>query len=109
MWGSPHPGKETLAALRKLIGHAARQGQAAKQGMAHLWFTEWSDLVQDVGSSFARLTNQNEQWVLYLDALSDQELLNSFECRHANGQPFSPPPVRSDVLFHVFNHGTHHR
>ena len=28
MWGSPYPGKETLAALRKLIGHAARQGQA---------------------------------------------------------------------------------
>ena len=71
--------------------------------------SDWQSLVGDIDDAFDGLAEQNIKWLAYLDTLACENLLGEFDCFHANGEPFSQRPLRSNTLLHIFNHGTHHR
>lgn len=55
----------------------------------------------------AKILNQCDLWIEYLETLSDSDFGNNFVYKDTKGTEYSRRLC--DALTHVFNHGTHHR
>jgi uncharacterized damage-inducible protein DinB len=89
----------------------------------HLWDAEsiwWQRLklqekVVPSGSTFsgslqqavAGLSEQNRLWQEWVRGSSEQQLQQAFSYRNSRGEAFNQPV--SEMLLHLFNHGTYHR
>jgi uncharacterized damage-inducible protein DinB len=50
---------------------------------------------------------QSQQWLAWVNEVSEESLNEIFHYRNLKGEPFSQP-IR-DVVLHICNHGTYHR
>jgi uncharacterized damage-inducible protein DinB len=69
--------------------------------------SEWGTLYDDFDVACSTLVKHSERWVAYVDGLAESSLLDRVTFEDTKGQPLERPIGAS--LFHVFNHGTHHR
>jgi uncharacterized damage-inducible protein DinB len=53
------------------------------------------------------LVQKSHNWIEFIDQLDEKKLTENFSYRRASGQAMTLPYAAT--LFHVFNHGTHHR
>ena len=67
--------------------------------------TLWPDWKAD---TFEQKINENhQQWLTYLESLNEDNFEQSVQYKNLQGDPFETK--LTDILAHLFNHGTHHR
>lgn len=67
----------------------------------------WAALFQDIDDASDALVANANRWMEYVAALPEARLNDDVAFRDTEGVPVTQQ--RAACLFHVFNHGTHHR
>lgn len=75
-------------------------GNSPQLALNHILHAERQTLLND-------LNMRTKNWLYFLDHLKPERLRSDLSYTSTNGQSICLP--FSDVLLHVFNHGTHHR
>ncbi|MES2107830.1 MAG: DinB family protein [Bacteroidota bacterium] len=93
----------------KLMAHTL----AAQQ----VWFNRCKGLVPYSGALWqddgnidgfaATIRKNNEDWITYLEMLTDGDFEKIISYNNMKGDPFESR--LNDILIHIINHGTHHR
>ena len=87
-------------------------------GEHYLWYPRFAERIspnlklndvieEDRSLCLTQLRQKSQQWIAFIEALDDGRLQGSLSYTRVNGEQLTLPFM--PTLFHVFNHGTHHR